>query len=557
MASSSRRHLSNKTLLEVFEDSDSDSDVEYLAESTDSDVPGDLSSESKTSSDRESDDERWVGGAHTWCELESVTQAPPPGFPFTGVPGQKIDCDHSTLAYLELFLSDEVIWMIVEDANRYAAQQPGAPQSRFSRSRKWEPVTSDDIWVFLGLIILQVVVGKPLQKWYWTTNKILATPFFGTVMPEYCYSLIMKYLHFGNNEDFDEVTHPAPKLKKIWDIYQLIVGNFRSAYIPERDISVDESLMAYKGRLSWVQFIASKRMRFGVKSFMLCESQSGYIWNSVVYTGKGTKFAPHYSEFGCATSSVLTLIEPLLDQGYCLTTDSFYTSPELYKHLIQHKTDAYGTVRPNRCHMPPALSARKLKKGEVVAWQKGKNKALRWKEKRDVCILSTVHNAETVRTTTRGKQEVDKPKAVVNYNHTMEGVDRADAAMTFYLADRKQQRKYYKKIFRHLLEQCLWNAFVLYKKHSERPIPHHDFVWQMCEAICAKHPPPESARPGRRASYVVNFLDATLWNICQRPHTRNNPQEGVWSAAPKKALMGKKSKRRPVLIARTVMWHFV
>ena len=75
----------------------------------------------------------------------------------------------------------------------------------------------------------------------------------------------------------------------------MIVTNFQCTYVPERDVSVDESLMAYKGRLSWIQFIASRRARFGIKFYMLCESSTGYIWNAVIYTGKGTKFNPRYS----------------------------------------------------------------------------------------------------------------------------------------------------------------------------------------------------------------------------------------------------------------------
>ncbi|XP_072284739.1 piggyBac transposable element-derived protein 4-like [Pyxicephalus adspersus] len=134
------------------------------------------------------------------------------------------DCD-DPLAYLKLFLTDEVIEKIVAETNRYAGQQQGAPHLRFARSRKWEPVTKDDIWLFLGLVILQGVMGKPVQKWYWSKNKMIATPFFGTVMPEYRFSLIMKYLHFANNEEFDETTHPAPKPKKTWEGSQMILQN--------------------------------------------------------------------------------------------------------------------------------------------------------------------------------------------------------------------------------------------------------------------------------------------------------------------------------------------
>ncbi|KAM9316130.1 piggyBac transposable element-derived protein 4-like [Gastrophryne carolinensis] len=227
-----------------------------------------------------------LSDVRTWCPIDcGMDEVPPPRFPFTGSPGMKVDVEHNDpLAYLKLFLTDDVIEKIVTETNRYNEQQLATLRSKFSRNRKWEPVTKEDIWKFLGLILLTGVVGKPLQKWYWTTNKLLATPFFGTIMSECRFSLIMKNLHFTNNEEFDKATHPAPKLKKIWEVYQMILKNFQQSYVPDRDISIDESLMAYKGRLSWIQFIASKRARFGIKSYMLCESATGYIWNSVIYT---------------------------------------------------------------------------------------------------------------------------------------------------------------------------------------------------------------------------------------------------------------------------------
>ena len=53
----------------------------------------------------------------------------------------------------------------------------------------------------------------------------------------------MKFLNFTNNDDFDASKHPAPKLKKIWEVYQAPISNFQKAYTPRRDISIDESLM--------------------------------------------------------------------------------------------------------------------------------------------------------------------------------------------------------------------------------------------------------------------------------------------------------------------------
>ncbi|GBN07442.1 PiggyBac transposable element-derived protein 4, partial [Araneus ventricosus] len=146
-----------------------------------------------------------------------------------------------------------------------------------------------------------------------------------------------------------------------------------------QDISIDESLIGYKGRLGWKQYIPTKRSRFGVKLFQLCESESGYIRNSIIYTGKGTTF---HEDYGVSTKSVMTLIHELKNKGYTLTTDNYYTSPELAEILIKSKTDIYGTLRANRKGLPPLIKSSKVKKGEVLAFQKGKICLLKWTDKK-------------------------------------------------------------------------------------------------------------------------------------------------------------------------------
>lgn len=155
---------------------------------------------------------------------------------------------------------------VVTETNRYAEQtSTRTPHRRLSRTRIWEDVTKVDIWIFVGVLILQGIIHKPQQRWYWSTNRLLETPIFRRVMSVYRFSLSMKFLHFANIDNFDPNSYPVPKLKKIWEIYQALLANFRQVYTPSRVISVDESLMAYKGRLSWIQYILSKRARFELK----------------------------------------------------------------------------------------------------------------------------------------------------------------------------------------------------------------------------------------------------------------------------------------------------
>lgn len=44
-----------------------------------------------------------------------------------------------------------------------------------------------------------------------------------------------------------------------------------TVYTPEKQLAVDESLMMWKDRLLFRQYIPMKRARFGIKFFCLCE----------------------------------------------------------------------------------------------------------------------------------------------------------------------------------------------------------------------------------------------------------------------------------------------
>lgn len=203
----------------------------------------------------------------------------------------------------------------------------------------------------------------------------------------------MKYIHFVDNTAYDPENDPFPKLFKLKPVLDYLFAKFKSVYTPERNISIDESLMLWKGRLSWKQYIPIKRDRFGIKSFELCESSSGYVWNSVVYTGKGTNL--DYVEGDLVSEKVvLKLAEDLFNKGYRIHMDNYYSSPALFSKLIKHQTDAVGTVRLTRKCMPDDLKKTKLKKGECIARQHGKILAVKWKDKKDVTMLSTVHGNE-------------------------------------------------------------------------------------------------------------------------------------------------------------------
>ncbi|GBL99483.1 PiggyBac transposable element-derived protein 4 [Araneus ventricosus] len=98
-------------------------------------------------------------------------------------------------------------------------------------------------------------------------------------------------------------------------------------------------------------------------------------------------------------------------------------------------------------------------------------------------MLSTIHNAELVSVESRKSTTKQKPKVVVDYNRSTGGVDKSDQCLSYYPSTRSRQRKYYKKIFRHLLDQAVWNAFVLYTKNGG-DLKHVAFRMKLIERLC-------------------------------------------------------------------------
>ena len=79
--------------------------------------------------------------------------------------------------------------------------------------------------------------------------------------------------------------------------------------------------------------------------------------------------------------------------GYIVFTDNFYTSPALFKDLADHGFGACGTARKDQRGIPQHFTGACLKKGEVLSTR---DDALKWRDKRDVLMLSTYHDNSMV-----------------------------------------------------------------------------------------------------------------------------------------------------------------
>ena len=75
---------------------------------------------------------------------------------------------------------------------------------------------------------------------------------------------------------------PLYKLRPLLDP---LIGNFQAAYTLNRELSVDEAMVGFKGRLSFLQYLPRKPTKWGMKAFVLADSSNGYVYNWKLYTG--------------------------------------------------------------------------------------------------------------------------------------------------------------------------------------------------------------------------------------------------------------------------------
>lgn len=72
---------------------------------------------------------------------------------------------------------------------------------------------------------------------------------------------ILRYLHFVDNEsEFAKRPKDSPdhdKLYKIRDLLNIIRGNIKGALNPERNIVIDETLVKFKERVGFRQFLSA------------------------------------------------------------------------------------------------------------------------------------------------------------------------------------------------------------------------------------------------------------------------------------------------------------
>ncbi|CAL1613179.1 unnamed protein product [Knipowitschia caucasica] len=114
-----------------------------------------------------------------------------------------------------------------------------------------------------------------------------------------------------------------------------LTSRFQTLYEVNGTVSVDESMIKFKGRLSVRQHLPMKPTKWGIKVWVMAESSTGYVTNVQVYCGHEVKH-----EKGLARRVVMDLARPYCSSFLSNYMDNFYTGVELLEKMKSHGLNA-------------------------------------------------------------------------------------------------------------------------------------------------------------------------------------------------------------------------
>ena len=188
--------------------------------------------------------------------------------------------------------------LIIEETNRYAEQT-------LHGTEEWS-IDAAEIRAYLGFMILMEINQLPEIWDYWSTNEYLHYAPIADQISQDLLQQIICYLHFADDSLLSR-EEGFFRLQKVDPVISRLKEKFKSVYYPHCEVSIDEMMIPFKGRLSMKQYLPFKPVKHGFKVWAMADAINGYVYDFNVYTG-----ATAGRETALGEKVVLTLSESIM-----------------------------------------------------------------------------------------------------------------------------------------------------------------------------------------------------------------------------------------------------
>jgi len=240
---------------------------------------------------------------------------------------------------------------------------------------------SSEIMLTLGCLLVMSYNKLPKVYDYWSQNPFMGNQAIKMGMARNRFQLLMSKLYFNHPKPPTN----APKTNYIDEMVNCLKYTFLNTRRESPFQSLDESMMKFKGRSSFKQYMPLKPIKRGIKICEHCDSITGYAYDFNIYSGKNESNDTENRILG--ERVVMKLAETIREPNVVLTFYRFFTSVRLLT-IIDYP--ALGTCIMNRKNVPKFDG--KLKRGEHQFRSCSDGLiAARWQDSKDFVVISNCH----------------------------------------------------------------------------------------------------------------------------------------------------------------------
>ena len=204
-------------------------------------------------------------------------------------PGPTAKClnSESPIDCFNLFLDQEMRNIVINYSNLNEERRIGGLIKGNKKTRGFEPLNQLEFDTFVGICIALGALNQNSVDIHWIWSKKHTEFHFSFVrkaMTLTKFKRIRSMLRFDDKLTRDQ-RKKSDKLAAIREFNDKLQANCIHNYNPEENLTIDERISPFHGRVGFKIFMKSKPHKYGLKIWMLCGATVRYVHNFQVYTG--------------------------------------------------------------------------------------------------------------------------------------------------------------------------------------------------------------------------------------------------------------------------------
>jgi len=244
-----RDHLSNMLL-----DNDLESDGDDSDDSDDSDVIT-VRKRRRIPIIESGTEEEDLPPAETWRDITG-SDIPLPRINFSSgnkVPGPQIYNIDEPVEFFKLYFTEALVDEIVSETNTYAANKIlTKPLSQYSIWHSWRDTNKEEFRAFIGVILNMGTIVLPNLQDYWSTSEDTKTSFFSSVFTRKRFMQLFWMLHLKPVDP--QRKDVRTRIQRVSNFLQYLDTKFAEYFVPGPNICVDEAIVKFKGKISFITY---------------------------------------------------------------------------------------------------------------------------------------------------------------------------------------------------------------------------------------------------------------------------------------------------------------